>query len=223
MSKFILFSLLWWITGSPFLSIILLLLLFYFLDRRYVGLFPSFTKPIQVARRTAKVKQELQLNPHHTGHKQELVRIYIDKKQYHKALPYSEEVYNKIPDSPEALYEWGLCLLSTGKLEQGEQLILRALGDEPMLKYGEPYLVLGEVFSHHDVQKGLHYLEKIPAIHSSSVETYYRLGNLYLQLNRSTDAKVAFKQAITIYRSLPRYLRRKQRRWMILSRLQGMR
>jgi len=222
LSKFILFSFLWWITGSPFLSILLLLLLFYFLDRRYVGLFPSLTKPIHLARRTAKLKQELQLNPHHTGNKQELARIYIDKKQYQNALPYTEEVYKKIGDSPEALYEWGLCLLNTGSIEKGEQLILQALSSDPMLKYGEPYLELGEVFSRLDSQKGLHYLEKIPAIHSSSVETYYRLGHLYLQLGRSADAKAAFKEAIVIYSSLPKYLRRKQRRWMILSRLKGM-
>lgn len=185
-------------------------------------MFPSLTKPIQVLRRTAKLKQELDLNPHHTGNKQELARIYIDKKQYQQALPYTEDVYHKIPESSEALYDWGLCLLKTGSIEKGEQLILEALNQDPMLKYGEPYLELGEVFNRCDVQKGLYYLEKIPSIHSSSVETYYRLGNHYQQLGRSADAKEAFKEAISIYRSLPKYLRRKQRRWMILSRLKGM-
>ncbi|RKD25120.1 hypothetical protein BEP19_04690 [Ammoniphilus oxalaticus] len=221
MSKFILFSLLWWITGSPFLSILLLLVIFYFLDRRYVRLFPSIARPIQMASRAAKLRQELSLNPHHTGNKQELARIFIERKRYDQALPFVEEVSKKIPDSSEALYEWGLCLLKTGDMERGEQLILEALTREPSLRYGEPYLELGEIFSVRDAQKGLDYLEKIPAINSSSAETHYRLGKLYNQLGRRADAQTAFKDACMIYSSLPRYLRRKQRRWALLARLKG--
>lgn len=217
LSKFILFSFLWWITGSPFLSILLLLLIFYFLDRRYIGLFPSMTKPIQAARRAAKIRQELHLNPHNTGHKQELARILIEKHQYQKALPYMEEVYERIPDSPEVLYELGLCHLKTGNPQKREQMILNALKENSMLRYGEPYLELGEAFSNRDVEKALYYLEKIREIHSSSAETYYRLGNLYSSLGRRAESQAAYEEAVHIYRSLPKYLRRKQRKWALLS------
>jgi uncharacterized protein HemY len=45
MSKFILFSLLWWLVGNPFLALLILVVVIYALDRRFVGIFPSLTKP----------------------------------------------------------------------------------------------------------------------------------------------------------------------------------
>lgn len=201
------------------MSILVLLVLFYFLDRRYVGIFPSITKPFRIARRAARLKGELRLNPHHTGNKQELARIYIDKFQYEKALPFIQEVYEKDPGSSEVLYELGLCLLKTGNVEKGEKLILTALQENPMLKYGEPYLQLVEVFRKRDVEKALYYIEQVREIHSSSVETYYRLGILLLSLDRKLEARTAFQEALNIYESLPRYMRRKQRKWAVLSRL----
>jgi tetratricopeptide (TPR) repeat protein len=222
LGKFILFYLLWRITGNPILAILVLFILFYFLDLRYVGIFPSVTKPYHLARRTAKLQAELRLNPHHTGNKQELARIFITKRQYDKALPYIQEVHEKDPDSAEVLYELGLCHLKTGYVEKGESMILSALQDNPLLKYGEPYLHLVEVFSKKNVQKALNYIEQVRKIHSSSVETYYRLGNLLLNLDRKTEAQSAFHEALAIYQSLPKYLRRQQRKWSILSRLKSL-
>ncbi len=65
--------------------------------------------------------------------------------QYHKALPFIQEVHQKIQDSPEVLYELGLCHLK--KSRKREKLIMNALDENPSVKYGEPYLKLGEVFS----------------------------------------------------------------------------
>ncbi|MBP1931434.1 tetratricopeptide repeat protein [Ammoniphilus resinae] len=219
MSKFILFSLLWWITGSPFLAILLLLIIFYLIDRRYVGIFPSITRPIQRARRMARLKEELRLNPHHTGNKLELARIYLEKRQYQEALSYLQEVYEKMEDAPEILYELGLCHLKTGEIEKGEKMILDALRGNPHVKYGEPYLELVDVFSKRNTEKAFYYLQQIRAIHSSSVETYYRLGNLYITMGQRSEAKAAFVEAGEIYRGLPKYMRRKQRKWAWLSSL----
>lgn len=157
------------------------------------------------------------MNPHHTSHKQELAGILMGKRQYAQALPYIQQVHEIIPDSPEVLYQLGLCHMKLGNVEEGERLILKALDANPMLRYGEPYLALGEVYSHRDAAKALHYLERIRDIHSSSVETYYHLGKLFLKLDRQPEAKAAFKEARQIYRSLPKYLRRQQRKWAWLS------
>lgn len=221
MFKFILFYLLWRITGNPFIAILVLLAVIYFLDRRYVGVFPSLTRPFRVARRTTKLQEELRLNPHHTGNKHELARIFIEKHQYEKALPLIREVHEKDPDSPEVLYELGLCQMKTGSVENGEGLILTALQQNPTLKYGEPYLELVEEFSKKDTQKALRYIDKAREIQSSSTETYYRLGKLLLGLGQISEAKAAFREALTIYRSLPKYMRRKQRKWAVLSRLKA--
>ncbi|WP_134703554.1 lipopolysaccharide assembly protein LapB [Ammoniphilus sp. YIM 78166] len=219
MGKFFLFSFLWWITGNPFLAILLLLILFYFLDRRFIGLSPSITKPLRQMRRISKLQQELRLNPHHTSNKLELARLYMEKGQYQKALPYLQEVQAVIEDSAEIDYELGLCLVKTERIKEGEALILKALERNPLVKYGEPYLELGEIYSPIDIEKALSYLQKIQEIHSSSAETYYRLGTLYTRLGQRAEAAKAFNEALEIYKSLPKYMRKKQRKWAILSRI----
>ncbi|MEW9667896.1 tetratricopeptide repeat protein [Ammoniphilus sp. 3BR4] len=203
------------------MAILLLLIIFYFLDRRYIGLFPSVTKPIREYQRARKIEQELRLNPHHTANRLELARIWMNKRKYGTAIPYLQEVYAKVEDSAEVLYELGLCYLKTGKVIEGERMILEALKDNPKLKYGEPYLELGEEFSKKEIGKALRYLEQIRDIHSSSSETYYRLGQLYLRLGRNQEARSSFNEALEIYRSLPKYIRRKQRKWALLSRLKS--
>jgi tetratricopeptide (TPR) repeat protein len=67
-------------------------------------------------------------------------------------------------------------------------------------------------------QRAAEFIEQFRDLHSSSVEAYYRLGQLYQQLGRAEDAKRAFREALDIHRGLPRYSRRQQRRWALLAR-----
>ncbi|MOA49630.1 Tetratricopeptide repeat protein [compost metagenome] len=64
-------------------------------------------------------------------------------------------------------------------------------------------------------------LEQFRQVNSSSCEAYYRLGQLYEQLGRGEDARRAYRETLQIYRSLPKYNKRKQRRWAILARFKG--
>ncbi len=222
MSKFILFSLLWWITGNPLIAFIVILIVIYLLDRRFVGLFPSIGKPLRRRLRTQKLKQDLHLNPHDTSNKLELARLLMENKQYRPALSYLEEVYRRMSDSPEVWFELGRCYLKLGEIELGENWMKKGLQADPRLKYGEPYLRLGEAFLTVDQQKALQYLQQFGEIHSSSSEAYYLLGKLFQQLGDKKKAREAYQQAVDIYRSLPKYKKRSERRWFILSYLKKM-
>lgn len=219
MAKFFLFSLLWWLLGNPFLALIVLLVLFYFIDRRYVGLFPNVLRPIRQNRRLARIRQELRAQPHHTSNKLEAARILIEKKKYREALDYLEPIREIMEGSAEVLYEIGLCHLKLGTTKEGEALILEALRSNPRIKYGEPYLRLGEAFRELNPDLAVHYLEQFREVQSSSVEAYYHLGMLYRQLGRTEEARSAFREAADIYRGLPKYKRRTERRWALLSYL----
>jgi tetratricopeptide (TPR) repeat protein len=216
--KILLFSLLWRLTGNPFLAIIILLVIFYVLDRRYVGLTPNLFKPFQQSRRAARLRQELTANPHNTSAKLELARILIEKKKYREALPYLEQTIAIMEDSADVHYDLGVCHLKLGDLSQGESLMLKALELNPRAKYGQPYLRLGEAFAAENPEKAAAYMEQFREVHSSSCEAYYRLGQLYQQLGRTDEAKRAFRDTVDIYRGLPRYSRRQQRRWALLAR-----
>ncbi len=217
MSKFFVFAFLWWLTGSPFIALLVILVLLYFLDRRFIGLLPSIARPFRLNGRLSRIRQELALNPHNTSNKLEAARILIEKKRYAAALPYLQEIAPIMDESAEVLYELGWCRLKTGDPEKGEALILQALRINPKVRYGEPYLRLGEALARLQTDKALHYLEQFKTVQSSSCEAYYRLGQIYGQLGEEDKASRAFREAIEIYKSLPKYKRKEERRWALLA------
>jgi tetratricopeptide (TPR) repeat protein len=217
LGKFLIFSLLWWLTGNPFIAILVLLAILYVLDRRFVGLTPSFLKPYRRSRRLSAVRRELESRPHDTRSKLEAARLLMEKKKYREALGYLEQVLPVMDESAEVLVEIGICKLKTGETAEGEKAILQGLELNPRVHYGEPYLRLAEAFKTEDPNKALRYLEQFRRVHSSSCEAYYRLGQLYELMGRKEDAKAAYEETARIYRGLPKYKRKSERRWALLA------
>lgn len=217
MSKFFLFAFIWWLVGNPFLAVIIVLVLLYMLDRRFIGLSPSLLAPYRRGRRLSRLKRELAMAPHHAGNKLEAARLYMEKKHYAEALELLTQV-RSIYDSADVLYEIGLCKLKLGELAEGERLILQSLDMNERVKYGEPYLRLGEAFAPVEPTKAIGYLEQFRKVNSSSCEGSYRLGRICERLGDKAGAKRAYGEALHIYRGLPRYKRRAERRWAILSK-----
>ncbi|GAA3402612.1 tetratricopeptide repeat protein [Paenibacillus hodogayensis] len=217
MSKFFLFALIWWLVGNPFLALLVMLVLLYMLDRRFIGLSPSLVKPFRRNRKLSRLKRELALSPHHAGNKLEAARLYIEKQKYAEALDLLEQV-RPIYDSADVVYEIGLCRLKLGELEEGRRLIEESLDMNPRVKYGEPYLRLGEAFASISPEEAIGYLERFRQANSSSCEGCYKLGRIYERLGNRAEAKRAYADALQLYRGLPRYKRRVERRWAILSK-----
>ncbi|AFH60907.1 hypothetical protein B2K_09265 [Paenibacillus mucilaginosus K02] len=215
------FGLLFWLTGNPFVAILVLLVIFYVLDRRFVGITPSIFKPIQRMRRLSRLKEELRMNPHHTSTKLDIARIYMEQRKYADAKELLGQVLAVMEDSADVLSELGICELKLGRPEEGERLILEAVERNPRVKYGEPYLRLGEAFAERDKEKAVGYLQRFREVNSSSCEAYYRLGQLYRQLGRDEEARGAFREAVELYRGLPKYKRRHERRWALLARFRS--
>jgi tetratricopeptide (TPR) repeat protein len=218
-SKFILFTLLLYITGNPIVAIIVMLIILYAADRRFLGMTPSILRPFQLNRKLSRLRAEVRANPHHTSAKLELARVLVEKKKYAEATAFLEQVITILEDSADAHYELGFCYLKLGRIERGEAMLHRALELNPRVRYGEPYLRLGEAYATIDPAKAIQYLERFRAVHSSSCEAYYRLGKLYEKLGRKDKAKSAYRETLEIYRALPQYSRRAQRRWALLARL----
>jgi TolA-binding protein len=64
-------------------------------------------------------------------------------------------------------------------------------------------------------------LEKFKTINSSSCEAFYRLGQIYVSLGKKDEAAQAFRECRELYAALPRYLKRKERKWALLAWFQG--
>lgn len=217
MFKLFIFGFLFYIFGNPITAILVLLLIVYVLDRRFVGVFPSVTKPIKRARNISKLRRQIAVSPSDVSSRHELARLLLERRKYGEALKLLESIESSLEDSAEFWDDIGNARLHTGSIPQGESDIIRALEINPRVKYGRPYLRLADAFRDSDREKALHYLEQFHSIHSSSSEAFYLLGYMYQSLGRTEDAKKSYQESMDVYRSLPKYKKRQERKWAVRS------
>ena len=217
MIKFIGFMLLWRLVGNPFLAILIILVVVYLLDRRYVGVFPSLTKPYKRMKRISTLRREILMNPNDVTSKHELARLLIERKKFQEALKLLDSIQVQFNHSAEYWDDLGTVNLRLGHVQKGEEYILKALTINPRVKYGQPYLRLAGIYQHSDQQKAEQYVRAFQDIHSSSSEASYLLGMMYKEMGRKQEANDAFRESIDIYRSLPKYKKRQERKWAVRS------
>lgn len=222
MLKISLFLLLAWLFGNPFIAIIVLLILFYVLDRRFVGLTPSLFKPIKRLSRIRKLKQQINLSPNDVSMKHELARLLIERKKYSEALHWLEPLQRTLEDSAEYWDDFGTSCLYSGEEERGTAGIIHALELNPRVKYGSPYLRLAAYYSKNQTEKALAYIHAFQDIQSSSCEAYDRMASIYKEMGQMGEAKRAAEEGLQIYRMLPRYKKRQERKWALRLYLKKM-
>lgn len=216
------FLLLYRLLGNPFLALIVLLVILYVLDRRYVGIFPSIAKPFRRSRQTSKLRTVISLNPNDVSSKFELARLLSERGRFQEAKTLLTQIESRYEDSADYWVELGYVNLKLGLLAEGETQMLQGLSLNERSQYGRPYLRLAEAFRHSDHDKALRYVHNFQEIQSSSSEAYYLAGSMYKALGRNEEAKQAFRESIAVYRSLPKYKKRQERGWALRSYFAGM-
>lgn len=211
------FFLLYRLFGNPFIALLVLLVILYFLDRRYVGILPSISKPFRRGRQISKLRTTISLNPNDVSSKFELARLLSERKRYSESKELLTAIADRYEQSAEYWVELGYVNLKLGLLPEGEAQMLQGLEINRRAQYGQPYLRLAEAFRTTDQDKALHYVGQFQEIQSSSSEAYYLAGSMYKILGRTEDARQAFTESIAIYRSLPKYKKRQERGWALRS------
>lgn len=221
MVKVLLFGALWWLFGSPFVAVLVLLIVLYILERRFIGLSPSVVRPFRRRSAITKWRRQLEMSPHDISSKSELARLLIEGKKYRQAREILLGIQEQMDHSAEYWSDLGACDLALGHLEDGEKAMLKAISISPRVKYGQPYLRLAETYAKRDPAKALEYLQKFKEVNSSSCEACYRLGAVYEAMGNRAEAAKAYRESRELYRSLPRYMKRHERKWAIRSFLRG--
>ncbi|MFD2611722.1 tetratricopeptide repeat protein [Paenibacillus gansuensis] len=217
MSKFLLFSLLWYVLGNPFLAILAMLAIVYVLDRQFVGVFPSLTKPFKRIRNISRLKQQIAMSPSDTSSKYELARLLMERKKYREAGRILNDLVRPLDGSADFWIDLGTVKLQEQATEEGESMIRKGLEINPRAKYGQPYLILAEHYGNRDESKALSYLDRFREIHSSSCEAYYRMGDLLSRLGSKKEAREALDESFAVYRALPKYKKKTERKWVVKS------
>ncbi|WP_274649665.1 tetratricopeptide repeat protein [Paenibacillus humicola] len=217
MSKLLIFGFLWWLLGNPFLALIVMLVLIYALDRRFIGITPSVVKPLRRMGAIRRLRQQIHMNPNDIPSKHELARLLIERKHFKEARDILMPLQDSLEHSAEFWDDLGTALAHLSEPEGAEAAIRNALSINPRVKYGEPYLRLAALHAKTDPERAIGHLEEFRAIQSSSCEAYYRLARLYEQLGRDDQAKRSLAECLEVYRLLPRYKKRQERKWALLA------
>ncbi|MFC4810852.1 tetratricopeptide repeat protein [Paenibacillus sp. GCM10023250] len=223
MIKILLFFLLWRLFGSPFLAVVILLVVLYALERRFLGLTPSIVRPLRRFGTIRRLRQQIAMNPNDIPAKHELARLLIERKRYAEAKSWLMPLQDPLDNSAEFWDDLGASLAPLGETDAAEAALRNALSINPRVKYGSPYLRLASFYAKKDPQKAIGFLQEFRGIHSSSIEAYYRLAGLYAELGQQDEAKRMLAECGAIYRSLPRYKKRQERRWAVLAWFRSLR
>lgn len=120
MGKILGFVLLWRLLGNPFLAILVLLVIVYLLDRRFVGILPSVTKPFKRMGQISKLRTQIGMNPSDVSSKHELARLLIERKKDGEALKLLESIQSQSEDSAEFWDDLGPFICGRAKSRRGK-------------------------------------------------------------------------------------------------------
>jgi len=205
---------LYWLLGNPFVALLVILIIYFTIDRTYFGFIPDPFKAFKKAGRIRELQRTVDINPYDARSLKELGIFMIDKKDCRKAREYFEKAANKMSDDPEYNYYYGLSLARCGEICKGRELLEAALKNSPNLKYGEPFIMFAEVYiDNGDYVSALPLLERFENIHSSSSRGFYQLGVVKLKLGMNAEGKEYLKKTIAVFKASPRFKRKVDRKW----------
>ena len=214
MSRFFLFALLTWITGSPLLAVLILVALAvpgWFAGSRWAF---KLSRRIRAWGEAGRLRRALAINPHDAKARTDLGAILVRHGRYREARAELEQALPRVDDMPDANYFLGLCLMQDGEVERGREMVERALAINSKFGYGEPYLRLGDFRENRkEWDLAAERYRQATDIHGSSVEGWYKLGRALSELGRREEARNALQEALASYRTAPWFRRAEDRPW----------
>ncbi len=220
MSKIFLFYILTLITRNPLLSLLIVLALYFLIDRRFIGLLPDFSRPLRRRREMARLRREVMVNPHNAEALSNLGRELVGMKRYREGVGHLEQALAKMADIAETRYYLGLGYLRLGDLDRAEGHLKGAIDIDPRYGYGEAYLKLGDLHRlRGELDAALQAYESFTGIHTSSSEGFFKLGDLWLQRGDPARARAFYEKALQAFRGSPPHKKRIDRPWFWKARM----
>lgn len=211
MGRIFSFYLLSRILGNPIVALIVLLVIYAIIDRRFVGLMPDIFRPLRRAGQLRRLREQLRLNPADANVQLELGSALRERGRLDEAVTQLEAAAHRL-DTSQALFQLGAAYITAERWEEGKEALEKALRMNPRVAYGEPYLYLAR----YNIAMGLSVsdvagLDEVVS-HYGSVRVCYALGRLFEQGGDAAKAKAMYAEALATHRVNPPFLRRQERR-----------
>lgn len=219
MKIFGLYILLTLLTRNPLLTLAVMLLMLFLLEKRFIGLLPDFTATWRRANRVRELQKEVRVNPANAEAYLELGETFLQKGQYQQALSYLNSEAAKMEDHPLFHFYRGASYYQLGRIEEGRVEIEKSVSINPKISLGEPYLYLARIYLQEKQTD-----EKTEQLYQQlqqygSPKIHYLAGNLFLAYNDRERARQLFRGTIENYQACRGSLRRLYKRWAILSKI----
>jgi len=215
---FFLFFLLSRLLGSPLLALVVLGAMAYLADARWNGRWFLPGRMWQRRQAMADLRRTIERNEHDVGAHSDLGRLLVQQGRYEQAFPHLERAIRRMEESPETNFYYGVSLLHTGRSDEGERRVRRALEINPRFLYGEPQVLLARTHLERDAEEARRWAEQAVKLNTSSVEGWVVLAEAEQRRGDEAAAHRAFEQAKNAYRQLPAYLHLPNRKWLVAAK-----
>ncbi|MDF9409595.1 tetratricopeptide repeat protein [Pelotomaculum isophthalicicum JI] len=207
------------LTGNPLLSLVILLLIIFFAEQRFVGILPDFSAIWRRKNKAKRLKKEIRLNPANAEACLELGEIYFRRGKYEQALSFLENASDKMAGHPLFHFYLGASYYNLGKIEEGKKELEKAIEANPKVSFGEPYLFIIRICLEEKQSDAIidHFFHQL--LLYGSPKTFYQAGKLFLSNGDRERARLLFRETIEIYDACRGALRRFYRRWAVLSKI----
>ena len=215
MTKWILWVLLSSLTGSPILSLILLVALWWLSDRFTFRLLPDPLGAASRWRRRAQLRALLADNPHDRHARYELAELLLDTGRPREAAEVLRPNVEAGDEDVHTAFIMGAALARGGGEEQAaqaERVLAVARGIEPGFRLGVIDRELGRLrLSRGDFAGAREPLERFVEARPGTVEGRWLLSQAVAGLGDAAGARRLREEAWEAYVTLPRFRRRHER------------
>jgi tetratricopeptide (TPR) repeat protein len=200
------------ITGSPLLSLAILVGAGWFASR-YAFFAPSPLRLFWQWQRQGKLERDLENNPHDRPARFELAELYVKRGSFRRAVDMLRPNLER-DDDDETYFLMGVACFGAGERDLAERLLTTIGEREPNFRQGAAYLELGRgKLAAGDAQGAVQAITRFLSLRVSSIEGRVLLARAKRKLGDEAGARALMAEAWRFYTSAPVYQRRLERRW----------
>ena len=171
---------------------------------------------LRYGRRVRRLEEQLRVNPSNLVARRAVAELWMAWRQPLRALVHLAIARAREPDDLELRLLEGQCQARAGRHPDAADTLLIIVRRDPRFRYGEPALAAAASLTamrrwpeaEEALRVGL-------AANSSCVEAHVRLAQLRDRQGDADGAARELRAARQLYRELPRFRRRHQRRWYL--------
>jgi tetratricopeptide (TPR) repeat protein len=221
MKFFSLYIILQLLSINPFTALVLVAIIYIFIDRRYIGILPDFIQPIRRWRKAAELKRAVGFSPNPGLAYYDLGALQVDRGKMAEGRISLEKAHDLIADHPDIEYYLGVARIRTGALDIGKEAMENALRLNSKVKYGFPYVYLIEYsLKNQEPQEQIEsYLEKI--YENENPRLFYETGLVFQQERQIERAKEMFQQVQVSLNRCPAFMKKQYRFHAIKARIRN--